>query len=268
MAYGLMGDTSEQKFVIATGGGRNGKSVINQVISYNMGDYAAVADSKSFAEQRVDAIREDLAVLKGARLVSTSEPKEKIRLDTSKVKSLTGDHAITCRFLHQNSFSYVPEFKIFFLCNHMPIITAHDHGTWRRICVLKFDVTIPEEKQDKHLPDTLIKDHAGAILNWCFEGSQDFIKQGLNPPETVPAATMEYKENSDKLGDFLSECCMEVSYGRIERGILFKRYQAYINESGEKGYGRNQFNQMLRERGFDEYKDAHNRYFLGLKLSD
>ena len=72
----------------------------------------------------------------------------------SGIKSMTSDYGeITARYLYGNEFVFKPEFKIFMATNHRPIIRGTDHGIWRRIKIIPFDVVIPEK--NKPLNDKL-----------------------------------------------------------------------------------------------------------------
>ena len=78
-------------------------------------------------------IRNDLARLKGARLVTASELTKGRELDEATTKMLTGEDPVTSRFLFREFFEYRPNFKLFLLANHTPEIRGSDFGIWRRI---------------------------------------------------------------------------------------------------------------------------------------
>ena len=48
-----------------------------------------------------------------------------------------------------------PQFKAVLGTNHKPVIRGEDHAIWRRIRLVPFTVTIPDEQQDKDLQDKL-----------------------------------------------------------------------------------------------------------------
>ena len=77
------------------------------------------------------------------------------RLAETLVKTLTGGDTVTARFLHREFFEFKPTFKIFLAVNHKPRIKGTDHAIWRRIRLIPFTVTIPEEEQDKTLSEKL-----------------------------------------------------------------------------------------------------------------
>lgn len=70
-----------------------------------------------------NAPTEDIARLAGARVVNISEPGKQMVLSASLVKTLTGRDTINARFLNENSFEFVPQFKLFINTNHLPKVT-------------------------------------------------------------------------------------------------------------------------------------------------
>jgi len=86
------------------------------------------------------------------------------------VKQLTGDDAITVRRLYENEFEFRPGAKIFLATNHEPRIRGTDEGIWRRLWLLPFTVTIPEDKRDPGILDKLEAEGSG-ILKLVYRGA-------------------------------------------------------------------------------------------------
>ncbi|PEO93949.1 DNA primase, partial [Bacillus toyonensis] len=92
-----------------------------------------------------------------------------MRLDEGLVKQLTGGDKVTARFLYENEFDFMPQFKLWMATNHKPIIRGTDDGIWRRMAIIPFTVQIPKEKVDKRLKHKLRRE-LKAILHWAVEG--------------------------------------------------------------------------------------------------
>ncbi len=65
--------------------------------------------------------------------------------------------------------------------------------TWRRIYLIQFDVTIPENERDPHLLEKL-RGEASGILAWAVQGCLEWQAngagaEGLRPPERIRNAT-------------------------------------------------------------------------------
>ena len=87
--YTLTGETTEQALLVLKGAGANGKSTFLSVLRSLLGEYALAAALASFLDG-LTSIRNNLARLSGARLVSASEPERGRPLAESLVKQLTG----------------------------------------------------------------------------------------------------------------------------------------------------------------------------------
>ena len=85
VGYALTGDVSRQMFFILYGNGSNGKSTFVETIFAMLGDYAASASTSTFTIKRNSEIPNDVARLKGKRLVITSELEQSRHLDEALV---------------------------------------------------------------------------------------------------------------------------------------------------------------------------------------
>src|SRR4029077_750623 len=131
--------------------GANGKTTFQEAIRTALGDYARTADSSLLLTRSSDIVRNDVARLAGARFVSTSETEAGRHLAEVLVKQLTGGDKVTARFLYSEFFEFDAQFKVFLATNHKPVIRGTDNAIRRRIRLVPFRVTIPENEQDKTL---------------------------------------------------------------------------------------------------------------------
>lgn len=181
MGYALTGDVSEQCLFILWGTGANGKSTFLNVLQELFGDYACSTGTETFM-RRANEQSNDIARLRGMRLVTTNETEQGNCLSESLIKQITGEDILTARFLYGEYFSFKPTFKIFMATNHKPKIRGADIGIWRRIKLIPFNITIPPEQRDKKLTEKLIAENSG-ILNWLLKGYSMWKKEGLNEPD-------------------------------------------------------------------------------------
>jgi putative DNA primase/helicase len=228
-------------------------------------DYAQSTPSASLlAKNRHDSIPNDIARLRGARLVSAVEIGEGRRLNEELVKRLTGQDTMTARFLFAEFFDFTPEFKLFIACNHLPHIQGTDHAIWRRIQRIPFTVTIPEEEQDKDLPQKLKAELPG-ILAWAVQGCLAWVREGLLPPEEVIAATKDYRVSMDVIGRFIEEICITEPYVQVKASAIYKAYQDWCTTEGEAYAPQRTFGMRLTERGFERYTN-NGHWWRGIGL--
>jgi putative DNA primase/helicase len=250
VGYALTGDTRQQCLFFLYGLGANGKTTFLETIQALLGDYAKRTSTETFLAKKGSSIPNDVAALRGARLVAAVEVESGRRLAEVLLKEMTGGDTITARFLHAEFFEFKPQFKIFLAANHKPIVRGTDNGIWRRIHLIPFMMQIPEAHQDKELPVKLKAELPG-ILNWALEGCLEWQRHGLTPPQEVRVATEAYREEMDPLCGFIAECCVVTPDAVAMAKDLYKAYAVWAEETGEKRpMSQKEFGGRLKERGF------------------
>ena len=186
VGYSLTGLTIEQCLFLLYGSGANGKTTLLEALRGILGNYAQQTPTETLLLRGNggSGIPNDLARLRGARLVCATEIEDGHRLAESLVKQLTGGDTITARFLHREFFEFRPQFKLWIATNHKPMIRGTDYAIWRRIRLVPFEVQIPPEERDAELPAKLAAESTG-ILAWAVEGCLQWQKKGLDAPEAV-----------------------------------------------------------------------------------
>lgn len=231
-----------------------------------MGDYAKRAPAQTFLDSGSDRHPTDLAGLMGARLVAGSELPAGKAWNESVIKDLTGGDVITARFMRQDFFEYVPQFTLFIAGNHQPSFRGIDEAIRARVVLVPFTQTIPKEERDPELPQKL-REEWPAILRWMIDGAVKWQQEGLNVPEAVQAASNEYLESEDALGEFISEhLCTQG--GSVKTADLFERFEAWQKSCGlSQTWTKTAMTRAFRERGFEYAKlSGGARGFRGIKL--
>jgi putative DNA primase/helicase len=267
--YSLTGHTFEQKMAIAYGVGANGKSVTIETVRTTMGSYAMAASAATFMVRRSDGGSNDLARLVGARLVTASETGPAQRLDEALVKQVTGSEPVAARFLFREFFEFVPQFKLMLSTNHKPMIVGTDHGIWRRIWLIPFDVVIPDAEQDRELAVKLRAELPG-ILAWMVQGCLRWREEGLTAPDEVRSATDGYQLEMDPLAGFLAEQTIADPTGSVTAGALYGAYHAWAEAIGDEPLKQRTFSARLTERGLKTSKrepGTGRALYCGLRLS-
>ncbi|MBR7084119.1 MAG: DNA primase, partial [Oscillospiraceae bacterium] len=101
LGYCLSGLTTEQCVFFLYGNGRNGKSTFLKIVRLILGEYATNIQPESIMVRSMSSsANTDIARLKGARLVTSVEPNEGMRLNEGLIKQLTGDDMVTARKLY------------------------------------------------------------------------------------------------------------------------------------------------------------------------
>jgi len=250
VGYCLTGSTQEHVLPFLHGVGANGKSTfLNTVLALLGVDYAIKAPTDLLLAKKNEGHPTALADLFGKRFVACIEAEDGRRLAESLVKELTGGDRIRARRMREDFWEFQATHKIWLAANHKPQVRGTDHGIWRRIKLVPFTVIIPEDRQDKTLPVKLLGELPG-ILNWALIGCAEWQRDGLGEPPMVKAATAEYRNEMDVLGDFIAERCLVGAGCEVGASELFEAYKTWCEAAGEKAISQRRFGLQLAERGY------------------
>lgn len=245
--YCLTGDTREHALAFVYGPGGNGKSVFLNTVTGIMGDYAVTSAMEAFTASAYDRHSTELAMLRGARLVTANETEEGRAWAEARIKALTGSDPITARFMRQDFFTFRPEFKLMIAGNHAPALKNVDDAMRRRFNIIPF--TLKPAAPDKKLEEKL-RAEWGQILTWAIRGCRDWLANGLVRPAAVLAATNEYFEDQDVFGQWFNERCMEEA-GRFETvANFYSDWGHFAKDRGEEPGSNKSFGTSMKRRGY------------------
>jgi putative DNA primase/helicase len=261
VGYTLTGSTAERCLFILHGGGKNGKTLFLEGLRLLLGDYAARTPTQTLLAKRGDSIPNDLARLRGARLVTASETGDGNRLDEALVKDITGGDRIVARFMRAEWFEFTPQFKLYLATNHKPRISGSDDAIWDRLRLVPFVVRIPEEERrpmEQMLAE--FESELPGILAWAVRGCLDWQHHGLGEPPEVKIATADYRDEMDTLGEFLADCCLLRPDARVNSHDLYEEYKRWAAGAGERAWSHKRFTQELERRGGQQgFRKQHTR---------
>jgi putative DNA primase/helicase len=267
--YALTGSVEEHALFFGYGTGSNGKSTLMNTVAGILGDYHSAASIDTFTITSGDRHPADLAALRGARLVITSETEEGRRWAEVRIMQLTGGDPVSARFMRQDYFTYHPQFKLFFVGNHKPGLRTVNVAVRRRFNLIPFNVVIPAKERDKKLPNKLRKEWPG-ILAWMIQGCLDWQKKGLEPPECVTKATDEYLAAEDVISAWIEDCCVRDAQSHASTRALFGSWKPWAEQGGQFVGNERWLAGKLEDAGFERRRvqvGAHQaRGFAGLRL--
>ena len=191
-----------------------------------------------------------------------------MRLNTSLVKQFCSTDEIFAEKKYKDPFAFTPTHTLVLYTNHLPKVGANDPGTWRRLIVVPFNARIEGGGDVKNYADYLYDNAGPAILAWMIEGARLVIEANfhLTQPECVKSATALYRENSDWLEHFLSECC-EVGDSYSEKsGDLYTAYRDFCTRTGEYTRSTTDFYAGIDLAGYTRRHTKKGRMVFGLRL--
>lgn len=241
LGYSITGDVGAQVLPFLYGSGANGKSVLLEVMTQILGDYANAAPPGFLMEKgKFTEHSTELTELHGRRIVVCSELKPNDKFNEARVKLLTGGDTITARRMRQNFFTFTPTHKLWLLGNHRPEVGTGGYAFWRRMRIIPFERSVPDERKIDNLAAELVRDEGPGILHWLIEGAKRYLatRDPLTGPASVRVATSAYETTEDHIGRFLTECCTKGAEGRanpelrVEQKLLYETYGRWCSEEG------------------------------------
>jgi P4 family phage/plasmid primase-like protien len=224
IATNLIGGNPAQKFHVMTGSGSNGKSMITNLASTALGDYACTVPITLFTQKRgsASAANPETIRLKGRRMVTMQEPDEAVALNTGLMKLVSSGEKMYARDLFKSGVEFEVQAKFHLACNDKPKINTTDGGTWRRLVVINFTskfVAKPSEKNEFPLDESIqhkvvSKKWAVPFLNYMVH----ILKEGkgyrkLDAPGKVLEYTSDYRNENDGIAKFIADRLVPIKEG-------------------------------------------------------
>lgn len=280
----MVGKVMQAVFIVMTGRGANGKSMIVKAISDILGPLAGSIRSEMLLDQNRVASSSgptpDIMALRGLRMAFASETDDGCKISSSRVKWLTGADTITGRNPHDKyEVSFQPTHTLMLLTNHKPHASADDFAFWRRMIVFPFDVSFiirqspdqalakNERDADPNLPKKLESVYP-SILAWFVKGCIEWQKAGykLIQPAAVKAAVSDYQKDEDSVGDFINECCIIGEAFSVTAAAVYEQFDAWWKENvSNRVPKKKRFGQWFSSR-FEKSKSGTIKYMgVGLR---
>ncbi|MFE7076464.1 phage/plasmid primase, P4 family [Streptomyces sp. NPDC057620] len=249
LGYSVTGDVGGQVLPFLFGSGKNGKSVLLDVLMKLLGDYADAAPPGFLMSRPYEGHPTDLAELHGRRVIVCSEVKPGDKFDEGRVKLLTGGDRIKARRMRQDFFGFNPTHKLWLLGNHRPEVGTGGFAFWRRMRLIPFERVVPDHRKIDNLADILVTEEGPGILAWLVDGARRYLSgdRDLTGPERVRIATSTYAETEDHTGRFYEECCTHGPDLRAEQTALYAAYRIWCQNEGAPAMSSRAFAARTRE---------------------
>lgn len=249
----LAADTTDERFTIAYGPTRTGKSTTIDTILAMFGDYGATAQAETFQEIKRNsrAASGDVARLADVRFLECPEPPKGMMLDVALIKQMTGGDLITARKLNQGEFQFRPVFHLVMNTNYLPEVRDQTLFESGRVVVVPFLNRRAEGERDTTLKERMrAPEYLSAVLNWALQGLDLQREFGEKIPEACRRITAKYSTDSNRIGAFVADECETGEDKRGDGARLYERYAAWAEDQGYARLSkRNLFQELERIDG-------------------
>jgi putative DNA primase/helicase len=253
------------------GAGNNGKTTLLEIVRFILAEYSTQVLIDSLMEHRSresNASLSDLADLRGARFVTTSETEEGQRIAVAKLKYLAqGMGQIKACRKYENPIIFSATHKLFLDANHKPVIRGAEKAVWNRLKPVAFLVTIPPDEIDKTLLEKL-KTEAEGILAWMVEGCHRWKDEGLGEPPEVTEASATWQAESDHFPTFLGDRCVLLPEEWLPVTEIWQAYRTWCDTNKERPLAKTAFDERLEKAGCKRKTRDHGtvRAWTGIRL--
>jgi putative DNA primase/helicase len=247
-----------EKALLLYGFGANGKSVIFDIMNALLGEENISNFSLSnLLEEHNRALIAYKLLNYGSEINATKTRDE--------FKNLVSTEPIQARLKYGNSFTMRNYAKLAFNCNELPKDFDHSNAYFRRLLIIPFRVTIPENEQDKMLANKIIENELAGVFNWIIAGLKRLLNTEKFTESKIVKDTLEaYKQESDSVACFVAENSYKPSAtDYILLKNLYSDYRIFCQDDGASPLKKSNFKHRLEANGFTiERVTAGNRVYL------
>lgn len=215
----------------------NGKSTILSLIRLILPRSATCSIPPSDFERE-----QSLATLVGKIANLTDEISNHKSISSDKMKSLITGDIVAAKVVYQPVFNFKPMATHIFATNELPNFKGGvDAGVERRMLVIPFTKTIPEEKRITDLGELIAAKEASSLVSAAIlAGGKAYQRGTFNIPASCKAATEQWFKDSDPVREWYAE-------GEIGRHVnqkpkplkeLYKNFCDDIREFEDANYCR------------------------------
>jgi hypothetical protein len=207
-------------------------------------------------------------------LLVAEELTEGRSIDVVALKQIQDVGQITARLIRQDNMTFRASHSLFATTNYVPVISETDHGTWRRLALLRFPYTWKKAGEelvadgDRHgdegLKERVKANESGqhdAMVSWAVEGARRWYEEGpkaLALTETIKADTRAWRAEADRILGYWNDCLIADRDACVITGELREEFNDWLRANGHNEWSKELFgprflqHEETRRHGVDE----------------
>ncbi len=229
-------DTSEQRYALLYGAGRNGKGILMNVLETLFAGAFATTSMKDLTENRFTAYR-----LRDAAVNLVGDMSGERLQDTEILKRITGNDTIEAEQKFKDRFSFKPRVKLWFAVNELPSTPDVSYGFFRRLLVYPFTQRFTDERADPALARKIRSPGALSYLAYLAITEYGLMRnkgEGITESEEMKQAAKKYWSANDLVQMAIDDGIIEFGTDySIPRALLHLAFEVYAEEWGRKPLG-------------------------------
>ena len=251
--YLLFPDSRHEKIGVLVGEGRNGKSVILNMISYALGE----ENVTHFGLQQItDASGVFIANMVGklANICHDSGNLIKVGNEGILKQYASGEPIMAKVLYHQPTITTNYPHSIIAV-NALPVSADVSDGYFRRFLIIDFPHQIPLNKVDRQLFQKMKPERMGVLL-WIIEGMKRLLSESdFSESKAVDDIKKQYQRDNNIVATFVDE--FEFRPSRTEMRPLdevFRLFKTWTKDNNYRDMGKRTFSTRLKGLKFRTQK--------------
>jgi putative DNA primase/helicase len=264
MGYLLTVDASQHSMLLLYGQGRNGKSVLMQLIHAMIG--AGNTTSAMPASLHVASVRARLA--RALLNLCSDLPLDEV-ISAGVIKATVAGEPLEASHKHKASHTVYQYARLMMGSNHLPKTNDLTAGYFDRLVILSFNRYFEEAERD---PDLLrkLKAEMPGIVAWAVQGLYDLRSEGrFTIPSSSDTLKHAYIAEASPIHMFVDECVEVSTTGEtIASSKLFAAYVAWCKPHRFSPGTSTTFGKVLGTLNLKKRKSSVIQWELVLKQQD
>jgi putative DNA primase/helicase len=198
---------------------------------------------------------EQLAALRGARMVVAQEGEADVPMNTARLKKHSGGDRIQARHLYGKEFTFLPTFTLVLATNHLPEFSAGGAALWARTKAILFGESFTGDRVDPELEPAIQGPEIEGVAAWVVRGAVAYYSAGrLADIDEVTQATEMHKAEVDPLRALVGELFEYDDAAEVRRSDFNRRLKEWRDDNGDKSarYSPGNVKRQLMNQGVTE----------------
>ena len=252
--------TGFQKYLILSGKGGIGKSVLLKMVNWIVGEENLISIKLQALSGRFSS-----RFLHGKLLNSCGDLSSEAMTDTGTLKMIVGEDQVPAEIKGGAMFHFRPYAKLLFSANRIPISRdEQSNALYRRLMILHI------EKRCREFPDLedRLQADSEAFFHMAVQAAhRAFLRGSLQESGRSREEVMDLYLRTDSVMAFLHYGTEQEPGARIATTEAYNAYAAYCDGTERPCLSRSGFRANLREKGISVRTIHGTEYFAGLKLA-
>lgn len=254
-------DIKHEKILLLNGSGKNGKSVLHDVLHALLGDENITSLSLA---SLIDPKSQTRALIENKLLNFSSEIGSTKNLDLDMIKKLASQEPVEIKEVYKKPYIMKNYARLAFNCNSLPKEVENSEGFHRRLLIIPFSQIISDDEIDLNLAKKIIASELPGIFNLIIEGMKRFREQEkFTNSLIIKDESEKYRRDSNSVLSFIDEENYIISDRQDMRiSAFYQAYRIYCNDNGFYPFNSKKFNQQLRDAGYKIDKKTGGYFYI------